>query len=45
MFAKAIERYNRFMTFIDNTDVLSEKQFGFRPSHSTFITIIELAGR
>ena len=37
--------FNRYMTFIDKTDVLNEKQFGFRPNHSTYMAIVELVDK
>ena len=30
------------MDYIDKNDILNEKQFGFRSSHSTYKAIIEL---
>ena len=36
-FSKILERlvFNRCMDYIDNNNLLNEKQFGFRPNHST----------
>ena len=43
-FSKIFERlgFNRCMAYIDKNNLLNEKQFGFRPNHSTYMAIIEL---
>ena len=33
------------MDDIDKNNLLNEKQFGFRPNHSTYMAIIELVGK
>ena len=33
------------MDYINNYNILNEKQFGFRPKHSTYMTIIELVDK
>ena len=43
-FLKILERlvFNRCVDYIDKNNLLNEKQFGFRPNHSTYMAIIEL---
>ena len=35
----------RCMDYINNYNILNEKQFGFRPKHSTYMAIIELVDK
>ena len=46
-FSKILERlvFNRCMDYIDKNNLLNEKQFGFRPKHSTYMAIIELVDK
>ena len=46
-FSKILERlvFNRCMDYIDKNNLLNEKQFGFRPNHSTYMAIIELVDK
>ena len=46
-FSKILERliFNRCMDYINNYNILNEKQFGFRPKHSTYMAIIELVDK
>ena len=43
-FSKILERlvFNRCMDYINKNNLLNEKQFGFRPNHSTYMAAIEL---
>ena len=45
--SKILERLilNRCMDYIKNYNILNEKQFGFRPKHSTYMAIIELVDK
>ena len=42
--SKLLERlvFNRSIEFIDNNNLLNEKQFGFRAKHSTYMAIMQL---
>ena len=42
--SKVLERlvFNRCIEFIDNNNLLNEKQFGFRAKHSTYMAIMQL---
>ena len=46
-FLKILERliFNRCMDYISKNNLLNEKQFGFRPKHSTYMAIIELVDK
>ena len=46
-FSKILERlvFNRCMDYIDKNNSLNEKQFGFRPNHSTYMATIELVDK
>ena len=46
-FSKILERlvFNRCMNYIDKNNLLNEKQFGFRPNHSTYMAMIELVDK
>ena len=33
------------MDYINNYNILNEKQFGFRPNHSTYMAIIDLVNK
>ena len=46
-FSKILERlvFNRCMDYIDKKNLLNEKQFGFRPNHSTYMAIIEVVDK
>ena len=46
-FSKILERliFNRCMDYINNYNILNEKQFGLRPKHSTYMAIIELVDK
>ena len=34
--------FNRCVEYIDAHEILHEKQFGFRPNHSTYMAIVQL---
>ena len=44
-FSKILERlvFNRCVEYIDAHEILNDKQFGFRPNHSTYMAIMQLA--
>ena len=46
-FSKILERlvFNRCMAYIDKSNILNKKQFGFRPNHSTYMAIIDLVDK
>ena len=46
-FSKILERlvFNKSLDYIDKNNLLNEKQFGFRPNHSTYMAIIELVDK
>ena len=46
-FSKILERlvFNRCMDFIEMSNILNEKQFGFRPKHSTYMAIVHLVDK
>ena len=46
-FSKILERlvFNRCIDYIDKNNLLNEKQFGFKPNHSTYMAIIELVDK
>ena len=46
-FSKILERlvFNRCINYINKYNLLNEKQFGFRPNHSTYMAIIELVDK
>lgn len=46
-FSKILERlvFNRCINYINDNNLLNEKQFGFRPNHSTYMAIIELVDK
>ena len=46
-FSKILERlvFNRCMDYIDKNNLLNEKQFVFRPNHSTYMAMIELVDK
>ena len=37
--------FNRCMDYINDYNILNEKQFGFRPKHSTYMVIIEVVDK
>ena len=43
-FSKILERlvFNRCVEYIDAHEILNDKQFGFRPNHSTYMAIMQL---
>ena len=45
--SKILERlvFNRYMNFIDQNNILNNKQFGFRSNHSTYMAITELVDK
>ena len=46
-FSKILERlvFNRCIEFIDDKNLLNEKQFGFRANHSTYMAIMLLVDK
>ena len=46
-FSKILERlgFDRCMDYINNYNLLNEKQFGFRAKHSTYMAVIELVDK
>ena len=46
-FSKILERlvFNRCTDYINKNNLLNEKQFGFRPNHSTYMAVIELVDK
>jgi len=46
-FSKILERlvFNRSIEFIDNNNILNEKQYGFRANHSTYMAIMQLVDK
>ena len=46
-FSKILERlfFNRCMDYTNKNNLLNEKQFGFRPNHSTYMAVIELVDK
>ena len=46
-FSKILERlvFNRCVEYIDAHEILNEKQFGFRPNHSTYMAIVQLVDK
>ena len=46
-FSKILERlvFNRCMDYTNKNNLLNEKQFGFRPKHSTYMAVIELVDK
>ena len=46
-FSKILERliFNSCMDYISKNNLLNEKQFGFRPNHSTYMAIFELVDK
>ena len=46
-FSKILDRlvFNRCMDYINKNDLLNEKQFGFRPNHSTYMAVTELVDK
>ena len=46
-FSKILERlvFNRCIKFIDDNNLLNEKQFGFRANHSTYMAIMQLVDK
>ena len=47
VFSKILEKliFNRCMDYISKNNLLNEKQFGFRPNHSTYMALIELVDK
>ena len=37
--------FNRCVEYIDIHEILNDKQFGFRPNHSTYMAIIQLVDK
>ena len=46
-FSKILERlvFNRCVDYINHHEILNDKQFGFRPKHSTYMAIAQLVDR
>lgn len=46
-FSKILERlvFNRCVDFIDSREIRNNKQFGFRPKHSTYMAIAQLVDK
>ena len=46
-FSKILERlvFNRCVDYIDAHEILNDKQFGFRPKHSTYMAILQLVDK
>ena len=46
-FSKILERlvFNRCISFLNKHNILYDDQFGFRPKHSTDMTIIKLVDK
>ena len=46
-FSKILERlvFNRCVDYIDAHEILDDKQFGFRPKHSTYMAILQLVDK
>ena len=46
-FSKILERlvFNRCVEFIDDHEILHDKQFGFRPNRSTYMAIFQLVDK
>ena len=46
-FSKTLEKlvFNRCIEFIDDKNLLKEKQFGFRANHSTYMAIMSLVDK
>lgn len=46
-FSKILERLalNRCLNYINRYNILNNKQFGFRPNHSTYMAIVELVNK
>lgn len=46
-FSKILERlvFNRCVDYIDANEILNDRQFGFRPNHSTYMAILQLADK
>ena len=46
-FSKILERlvFVRCINFIDNQEILNDKQYGFRPKHSTYMAIAQLVDK
>ena len=47
MFSKLLERlvYDRLFSFLDNNKILTDKQYGFRERHSTYMAILNLVDK
>ena len=46
-FSKSLERlvFDRCVNFINNQEILNDKQYGFRPKHSTYMAIAQLVDK
>ena len=46
-FSKILERlvFDRCVNYINNQDILNDKQYGFRPKHSTYRAIAQLVDK
>ena len=46
-FSKILERlvFNRCIDYINHHEILNDKQFGFRPKHSTYMAIAQLVNK
>ena len=46
-FSKILERlvFDRCVNFINNQEILNDKQYGFRPKHSTYMAIAQLVDK
>mgnify|MGYP003416941264 CR=1 FL=1 len=44
IFSKILEKimYNRLLNYLETNNLLTDKQYGFRGNHSTYMAIIEL---
>ena len=46
-FSKILERlgFDKCVNFINNQEILNDKQYGFRPKHSTYMAIAQLVDK
>ena len=46
-FSKILERFvfDRCVNFINSQEILNDKQYGFRPKHSTYMAIAQLVDK
>ena len=47
VFSKILEKimYKRLITYLENNNILSDKQYGFRERHSTYMALVELVDK